>query len=88
MTDEISRAINSHDKYLALLGIEDITQHNSWRNNLLNKISEEVVYSPDWSRYVRAIVWVHRHDSLVTIELHPSRACCGRYSQISMLLAT
>ena len=56
MTDEISRAINSHDKYLALLGIEDITQYNSWRNNLLNKISEEVVYSPDWSRCVRATV--------------------------------
>ena len=56
MTDEISRAINSHDNYLALLGIADITQHNFRRNNLLDKISEEVVYSPDWSRYVRAIV--------------------------------
>ena len=47
MTDEISRAINSRDNYLALLGIADITQHNSGHNNLLDKIREQVVYSSD-----------------------------------------
>ena len=33
----------SSDDYLARLGIEDTTQHISWRNNLLDKIREEVV---------------------------------------------
>ena len=47
MTDEISKAINSHDNYLALLGIADITQHNSRHNNLLDIIREQVVYSSD-----------------------------------------
>ena len=56
MADEISRAIKSQDNYLALLGIADITQHNSRHNNILDKIREEVVYSLDGSRYVRPIV--------------------------------
>ena len=33
----------SSDDYLARLGIADITQHTSWRNNLFDKIREEVV---------------------------------------------
>ena len=37
----------SSDDYLARLGIEGAAQHDSWRNNLLDKIRGEVVCSSD-----------------------------------------